>query len=222
MAAPDEDYFRREYFERHPGKVRYLEYLCRLLRTQGVASGRVLDVGSGMGFLLEALDAAGYTPSGLEISPIAVARARERTRAAIEIGDADSPFPFPDASFAAVMLLDVIEHLHRVPEALNEIHRVLQPGGKLFVVTLNAGSAARPLLGRSWSFWLDPTHVTLFSKASLASAVQTAGFRASRVTTISNFCSVGEGNPILKPLRRIGRVIETPWFGDSLLAVAEK
>src|SRR5262245_22570940 len=136
MAAPGEDYFQREYFERHPGKVRYLEYLCRLLRTHGVASGRVLDVGSGLGFLLEALGAAGYTPSGLEVSPIAVARARERTRAPIEIGDANEAFPFPDASFDAVTMLDVIEHLHRVPQALTEIHRVLQPGGKVFVVTL--------------------------------------------------------------------------------------
>jgi SAM-dependent methyltransferase len=222
MAAPNEDYFRREYFERHPGKVRYLDYLCQLLRTRGVASGRVLDVGSGLGFLLEALDAAGYTASGLELSPIAAARARERTGAVIEVGDADQPFPFPEASFAAVMLHDVIEHLHRVPDALAEIHRVLEPGGKIFVVTLNAGSAARPLLGRRWSFWLDPTHVTLFSKRSLTRALRDARFRTVRVTTISNFCSVGEGNARLKPLRRIGRVIETPWFGDSLLAVAEK
>ena len=34
--------------------------------------------------------------------------------------------------------------------------------------------------------------------------------------------SVGEGNPVLKPLRRIGRVVTTPWLGDSLLGVAER
>ena len=40
--------------------------------------------------------------------------------------------------------------------------------------------------------------------------------------TESNFCSVGEGTKFLKPLRVIGRVVHTPAFGDSLLAVARK
>jgi len=40
---------------------------------------------------------------------------------------------------------------------------------------------------------------------------------------MSNFALVGEGNPFLKPLRQvIGRVVVTPWLGDSLLAVARK
>ena len=43
-----------------------------------------------------------------------------------------------------------------------------------------------------------------------------------RLTTESNFCSVGEGTAFLKPLRVIGRVIHTPFLGDSLLAVAVK
>ena len=73
------DYFEREYFELHPGKVRYLEYLIGLLRAHGVAGGRVLDVGSGYGFLLAALESAGYRPYGIELSPEAVSRAQERT-----------------------------------------------------------------------------------------------------------------------------------------------
>lgn len=217
-----EAYFDREYFQLHPGKRRYLDYLIDLLRTHGVESGRVLDVGSGFGFFLEALEKAGYEPFGLELSPEAVATAGTRTSAPIATSGAEEPFPFPDDHFAAITLLDVIEHLDRYPDTLASCRRALAPGGKLIVITLNAGSLARPLLGRRWSFHLDPTHVHMFSAARLRRSLRVAGLTPVTLTTISNFCNVGEGNPVLKPLRRIGRVVTTPWLGDSLLAVARR
>src|SRR3954470_11918668 len=78
--AGDTGYFDREYFQLHPGKVRYLDYLVGLLRTHGVPGGRVLDVGAGYGFFLAALEKAGYEASGIEVSAHAVEQARRRTR----------------------------------------------------------------------------------------------------------------------------------------------
>jgi SAM-dependent methyltransferase len=216
------NYFDREYFTLHDGKRRYLSYLIDLLQRSGVSGGRVLDIGSGFGFFLWTLSQCGFEPFGLEKSASAADRAREGCAASVSVGDAEAPFPFPNAYFSAVTLFDVIEHFHRVPEVLDECRRVLEPGGKLFVITLNARSLARPMLGKSWSFFLDPTHVTLFSKSSLRQVIDGAGFRVQRLTTMSNFYLVGEGNPRLKSLRRIRRVITTPWLGDSLLAVAER
>ncbi len=217
-ATESAEYFDREYFELHEGKRRYLAYLVELVRRSGVYEGRVLDVGSGFGFFLEALAAAGYASLGVDASHEAARRSRERGVSTV-VADAGAPLPLRAESFAAVTLLDVIEHVARDAPLLAESRRVLRPGGKVFVITLNAGSLARPILGRSWSFHLDPTHRTLYSKRSLAEAVRAAGFRLERITTLSNLCSVGEGNPWLKPLRRIGRVVLTPWLGDSLLAI---
>jgi SAM-dependent methyltransferase len=222
ISLESDDYFDREYFQLHPGKRKYLEYLIGLLRAHGVERGRILDVGSGFGFFLEVLGRAGYEPHGLEVSPHAVAAARRRTIAPIATGGAEDPFPFPDAHFAAITLLDVIEHLDRYADTLASCRRTLAPGGKLIVITLNAGSLARPILGRRWSFHLDPTHVHMFSAARLRQALADAGLHLETLTTISNFCSVGEGNPTLRSLRRIGRVVTTPWLGDSLLAVARR
>jgi 2-polyprenyl-3-methyl-5-hydroxy-6-metoxy-1,4-benzoquinol methylase len=81
-------YFEREYFELHSGKVRYLEWLVHLLGEHGVERGRVLDVGSGYGFLLEALERAGYEPYGLEVAPEAAEVSRGRTRAPVATGSA--------------------------------------------------------------------------------------------------------------------------------------
>jgi SAM-dependent methyltransferase len=218
----DPAYFQREYFQLHPGKRKYLDYLIGLLRKNGVTEGRVLDVGSGYGFFLAALGQAGYEAVGLELSAHAVATARERTKAEIVTGSAEAPFPFPEASFAAITLLDVIEHLDRYADTLASCRRTLAPGGLLFVITLNSGSLARPLLGKKWSFHLDPTHVHMFSASRLHGAFAEAGLTPVTLTTISNFCSAGEGNPALKPLRAIGRVVTTPWLGDSLLGIARR
>jgi 2-polyprenyl-3-methyl-5-hydroxy-6-metoxy-1,4-benzoquinol methylase len=218
----DTAYFDREYFELHPGKVKYLDYLVGLLRTHGVRGGRVLDVGAGYGFFLEALEKAGYQAAGMEISEHAAEQARRRSRGQVVQQGAEEPFPFPGDSFDAITMLDVIEHLRDYSVALASCRRCLKPGGKLFVITLNAHSLARPLLGRRWSWYQDPTHVHMFTARMLREGLEGAGLAVETMTTESNFCSVGEGTKFLKPLRVIGRVVHFPVLGDSLLAVARK
>lgn len=219
----DAAYFEREYFELHPGKVKYLDYLVRLLGRHGVpAGGRVLDVGAGYGFFLEVLEKAGYEAHGMEVSTHAVEQARRRTRAPLVEQGAEEPFPYPDGHFDAITLWDVIEHLDRYDAALASCRRCLKPGGKLFVITLNAHSLARPLLGRRWAWYQDPTHIHMFTPRMLRDGLEKAGLTVESLLTESNFCSVGEGTKFLKPLRVIGRVIHTPALGDSLLAIARK
>lgn len=225
LASPpvhDASYFEREYFQLHPGKIKYLEYLVGLLRSHGVPGGRVLDVGAGYGFFLEALARAGYEADGMEISAHAVEQARRRTGGEVVQQGAEEPFPFPDGRYDAVTLLDVIEHLQDYGTALASCRRCLKPGGKLFVITLNAHSLARPLLGRRWAWYQDPTHIHMFTPRMLREGLVRAGLEVETLITESNFCSVGEGTKFLKPLRMIGRVVHTPAFGDSLLAVARK
>jgi SAM-dependent methyltransferase len=215
-------YFDREYFQLHPGKIKYLDYLVGLLARHGVPRGRVLDVGAGYGFFLAALEKAGYEASGIEISHHAVEQARRRTRGQVVEQGAEAPFPFPDDSFDAVTLLDVIEHLQDYGATLESCRRVLKPGGSLFVITLNAHSLARPLLGKRWAWYQDSTHIHMFTPRMLREGLEGAGLVVETLITESNFCSVGEGTKFLKPLRVIGRVVHTPAFGDSLLAVARK
>lgn len=216
-------YFDREYFQLHPGKVKYLHYLVGLLRSHGVRpGGRVLDVGAGYGFFLEAAERADYEAHGLEVSAYAVEQARRRVRGQVIEGGAEDPYPFPEDCFDAVTMLDVIEHLRDYPAALASCRRCLKPGGKLFVITLNAHSLARPLLGKKWAWHQDPTHIHMFSARMLREGLSGAGLEVETLITESNFCSVGEGTKFLKPLRVIGRVIHTPVLGDSLLAVARK
>lgn len=59
------------------------------------------------------------------------------------------PYPFPDASYEALALNHVIEHLEDIPRALQEVHRLLKVGGEAWIAT--------PHFSDSHS-WMDLTH----------------------------------------------------------------
>jgi SAM-dependent methyltransferase len=65
------------------------------------------------------------------------------------------PLPFADGSFACALLCETFEHLRVDPLfTVSEIHRVLQPGGRLLLTTPNVYSLptlGRILLGRSYA-----------------------------------------------------------------------
>ena len=213
-------YFDREYFRLYPGKAAYVAALARRVRARVPHGGRVLDLGAGFGFLVEALRAAGLSACGLERSLFAAVRGRGR--ASVVAGDAERPLPFAAGAFHAITFCDVIEHVRDPVATLAECRRVLAPGGWLLVITLNAHSVARPLLGRSWAWYRDPTHLHMFSRRSLGGALREAGFGRPRVSTMFNLLTVGESNPLLKPLRALPLLLAVPQGGDALWAWARR
>lgn len=102
---------------------------------------RVLDIGSGPGFLCEEMSAV-VGPAGcvvgVDISPDLVALCDCRPHFAwlsYEVGNA-TELAHPDASFDVVTCTQVAEYVHDVDRLLSESLRVLRPGGRaLFVAT---------------------------------------------------------------------------------------
>ena len=99
--------------------------------------GNLLDVGTGPGWLLVKLhqlrSAAKLT--GVDISPAMVAKARQNMKKAgcaeaIEIREAGAQcLPFADGSFDTVVSTGSLHHWKDPVGGLNEVHRVLRPGG---------------------------------------------------------------------------------------------
>ncbi len=102
----------------------------RLERYRG--SGRLLELGCAHGFLLDHLRKKGYTVSGVEVSPVASRYARDVLNLDVHTGTLEDG-SFSDGEFDVVMMLDVLEHLHRPQETLREVGRVLGKGGVLLV-----------------------------------------------------------------------------------------
>lgn len=98
---------------------------------------RVLDIGSGPGFLAAEM-AAEVGPDGrvygVDPSESMLASARRRG-AAVEYSTGDAlALPFPDAHFDVAVCTQVYEYVEDIAAALSEARRVLRPGGRLLVL----------------------------------------------------------------------------------------
>jgi SAM-dependent methyltransferase len=88
--------------------------------------GRVLDIGCASKEILPMLD-PGVQYTGLDYPATAI----ERYHCLPDVFADAKALPFPDRSYDWILLLDVLEHLEEPVACLNEIHRVLVPGGQL-------------------------------------------------------------------------------------------
>jgi methionine biosynthesis protein MetW len=106
------------------------------------AFDRVLDVGCGRGeFSLGLARMLGLSGiQGVDGSGQAVAEARARGIPASVVDLNHDPLPFEAASMDLVLMLETLEHLEDVEHCLDEIRRVLAPGGSLVVTTPNLAS----------------------------------------------------------------------------------
>ena len=122
-------YVWREGQERRLGMI--AEYAGARLK------GRVLDDGCGVGMYVERMGKAGGRVVGLEYdferAQRAMANARDILNAASEC------LPFATGQFDLVLSHEVIEHVADDREAIQEMSRVLRPGGRAIIFCPNRG-----------------------------------------------------------------------------------
>jgi len=161
------------YFQRGPTGEAAREQLEFLHRFK--ALGRLIDVGCGPGFFLEAAAKAGWECTGVEIAESAAERARVRSGADVLVGDA-SDVHLPPASCDAVTFWHSIEHLPNPLAALKRARRWLKPDGVLIVRVVNCEGFDARMLGTAWTGWALPFHLFHFGPKSLDRLLKAAGF----------------------------------------------
>jgi len=204
-AVYDEDYYRAScagsgIWQSSNGEQFDPLYAGSLQRAGLQAGDVVVDVGTGRGELLVAALAMGAARAvGVEYSADAATLARHTLevhgageRAEVLLADA-RVLPLPDEHANLVTMLDVVEHL-TTPEldaALAEAHRILRPGGQIFIHTLPSRTlyevtyrlqrSLTPRRRREWP--REPRnalelrmHVGEQTVRSLRAALQRAGF----------------------------------------------
>jgi len=122
----------------------------------GSESMPILDVGCGRGEWLELLREHQLRASGIDLNRVALALCQELGLPATEADAIAHLRGLPDASLGAVTAFHVIEHmaLPRLLALLDEIRRVLKPGGLAIFETPNPNN----VFVSSRNFYLDPTH----------------------------------------------------------------
>jgi len=138
-----------------------------VLKVLGLCPGeRVLDIGSGPGFLAsemgEAVGPAGRV-YGIDLSESMIKIARERCadRPWVEFQPGDARrLPFPDHHFDVAVSTQVYEYVNDMAAALSELYRVLRPGGRALILDTDWDSivwhtADRTLMDQILAAWSE-------------------------------------------------------------------
>ena len=150
---------------------------------QGVPPGRLLDVGCGNGLFMGSMARLGWSAHGIDFDANALMQAQRYAGVTTAQGDLVEQ-ALPPASFDAIHLGNVIEHLPEPASTLAECHRLLKPGGRLVLITPNIDSLGHRLFGPDWRGLEAPRHLFLFNGRSLSRLARSAGFVAPRVFSV--------------------------------------
>ncbi len=89
--------------------------------------------------------------------------------------------PVPDNSYDAIINTQVLEHVEHPQKVIDEFHRILRPGGKLFLTA-----------PQGWGIHEAPRHFFNFTKYGLESLFTSAGFRIEFIRPHGGmFCYLG-------------------------------
>lgn len=150
----------------------------------GHTRGRLLDVGCGHGAFLAVMRDLGWKVAGVELDPVAVTVARDHFGLDINQGPLEEA-RFSDNQFDAITISHVIEHVADPVGLLRECHRILEPGGRIVVVTPNIESLGHRIFGEAWRGLEVPRHLVLFSTRSLRRCAEGAGLRVLELRTMA-------------------------------------
>lgn len=200
----------------------------------GTRTATILDIGCGDG--TAAATAArllsGHRIVGVDWSQDALRRAASRVPHVVRGELGDHGLPFGDASADAVLFSEVIEHLVDPDSALEEIRRVLRPGGHLMLSTPNLAAwynralllagvqpvfsevSLRAVHGRPGTEVVG--HLRLYTPRALREFVTAAGFDVVRL-------SGAPFHGVPRPLRPLDRLAcAAPALSSILLLHARR
>lgn len=126
-------------------------YLAGYVDSEALAGRAVLEVGLGYGTLGQALAAKGAQYFGIDIATGPVTMMRHRMRMLgqpehqIEQGSV-LELPHAEARFDFVYSVGVLHHTGNLPRAIEQVYRVLRPGGKAIIMLYNRHSFRQFLL----------------------------------------------------------------------------
>lgn len=157
-------------------------------------SRKILEVGSGLGYLTAALARAGYDIRGVDVSQVAVEAATRRFGPLFIQSDL---FEFAAANagaYDAVIACELLEHLVDPARFLEAAIRLLGPSGELVLTTPNRSLFEADV---AWETDPPPVHFWWFSERSL----ELLAYRIGAEVEFTDFTQYQDISPVYIPRR---------------------
>lgn len=127
------------------------------------------------------------------------------------------PYPFSKGSVRYIMAKHILEHLTDLVKAMDEVHRILKPGGKIEIIV--------PYYKHKNAF-SDPTHKQFFTEHTMDYFIEGGGRSGIGWYTDKKYKKIyfkkyNNGFPFWHIKQRTGVWISTPFFVDTLHWILE-
>ncbi len=203
----DDSYFKNSHFFEDVSQLYgYYDYLEERFMKQSAYQGllrnikkqlnsfepgksRLLDIGCGLGYLLDVAHDEGFQVRGVEFNRAAAERLRSKFVFPVYSGDV---LDFKDEPFDVITLMDVIEHFLEPMRSVAHIRDLLKPGGLLVLTTMDCDGIVSRLLGtRIEDFRRVREHVFFFTRRSIRDLLQKYGFDVIQIRYHGHYFRLG-------------------------------
>jgi len=164
---------------------RHLDRLAQLGK-----QGRLLDVGCATGYLLEASQARGWAPYGVEYAAWAAGIAQKKFGADAIFNGTLEQCPFPENFFDAIVMSDLIEHVRHPQETLLKASLLLKDEGLLLIVTPDTAALSHHLMGKRWTHY-KPEHFFYFNRRSFQYLANQCGWEIIHYEKAAKALNIG-------------------------------
>ena len=136
---------------------------------------KILDVGCGLGYFLDAAKKQGWEEYGIDPSSYGIGICKSKGHDRLWRGTLGA-IPLESEYFDVVTAFDVYEHVSNPINFLDEVYRILKVNGIFIVAVPNVQSLAAKIQGSSWSQFILPEHLNYFSSTTLIAILNNNGF----------------------------------------------
>jgi 2-polyprenyl-3-methyl-5-hydroxy-6-metoxy-1,4-benzoquinol methylase len=151
-----------------------LEQKAKLVKEQtGVAAGNLLDVGSGTGAFLHAMQKQGWQVNGIE--PDADARKLAEKQYGLQTNESPQLFQLQPSTYDAITLWHVLEHVHDLHPYIDQLKKLLKPEGKIFIAVPNYLSGDADAYRLKWAAYDVPRHLYHFTPKAMETLLKQHG-----------------------------------------------
>ena len=133
---------------------------------------RVLELGSGLGYLTYCLNRAGYCTKGIDLSIEAVAKARQSYGDFFMAADIFDLAQGDHEKYDCVIMTELIEHVEDPARFVHTALSFLKANGRLILTTYNKDASP---VGTLWQGDVPPVHLWWFSERSIRTLCESMG-----------------------------------------------
>lgn len=223
-ALYSEDYFSTEYEKMHIGTPEFQRKISQerhriKLVSKYMPSGRLLDIGCGLGYFAYAAEQSGYMAEGLDITDSNIEYITGELGINLIVSELEKA-DLDNNVFDVITLWHNLEHLRNPRESLKKCYSLLKDSGIIIIEVPNHECIDARKEGTNWHGWQMPFHLHHFTSSSLQLLLKEEKFEVLGIKTYHSAYVKKKLKPYLT--NTIARLIARCYASTGIAMVCKK